>query len=127
MGGAMVGVVVGAMVGARSSEVRFVNRVAAQGSVILSSVGWDVERRGRDGRTRWSGADGVRGAVGGGRRRTDVGGGWFMVGNGVSPYTHVFSKHGVPEHVTSDRGSEFVSRFFRSLGTVLDMKLHFTS
>ena len=41
--------------------------------------------------------------------------------------THVFSKHGVPEHVTSDRGSEFVSRFFRSLGTALDMKLHFTS
>jgi hypothetical protein len=41
--------------------------------------------------------------------------------------THVFSKHGVPSHVTSDRGSEFVSRFFRSLGSALDMKLHFTS
>jgi hypothetical protein len=40
---------------------------------------------------------------------------------------HVFSKHGVPEHVTSDRGSEFVSHFFRSLGTLLNMKLHFTS
>ena len=40
---------------------------------------------------------------------------------------HVFSKHGVPEHVTSDRGPEFVSRFFRSLGKALDMKLHFTS
>lgn len=40
---------------------------------------------------------------------------------------HVFSKHGVPSHVTSDRGSEFVSRFFRSLGTALNMKLHFTS
>ena len=40
---------------------------------------------------------------------------------------HVFSKHGVPEHVTSDRGSEFISRFFRSLGKALDMKLHFTS
>ena len=40
---------------------------------------------------------------------------------------HVFSKHGVPAHVTCDRGSEFVSRFFRSLGTALDMKLHFTS
>ena len=25
---------------------------------------------------------------------------------------HVFSKHGVPEHITSDRGPEFVSRFF---------------
>jgi hypothetical protein len=40
---------------------------------------------------------------------------------------HVFSKHGVPSHVTSDRGSEFVSHFFRSLGKALDMKLHFTS
>jgi hypothetical protein len=40
---------------------------------------------------------------------------------------HVFSKHGIPSHVTSDRGSEFVSRFFRSLGKALDMKLHFTS
>ena len=40
---------------------------------------------------------------------------------------HVFSKHGVPSHCTSDRGSEFVSHFFRSLGTALDMKLHFTS
>ena len=41
--------------------------------------------------------------------------------------THVFSKHGVPEHVTSDRGSEFVSRFFHSLRKALNMKLHFTS
>ena len=40
---------------------------------------------------------------------------------------HVFSKHGVPSHVTSNRGSEFVSHFFRSLGKALDMKLHFTS
>ena len=40
---------------------------------------------------------------------------------------HVFSKHGVPSHVTSDRGSEFVSNFFQSLGTALDMRLHFTS
>src|SRR3979490_2130590 len=40
---------------------------------------------------------------------------------------HVFSKHGVLSHVTSDRGSEFVSHFFRSLGKVLDMRLHFTS
>ena len=29
---------------------------------------------------------------------------------------HIFSKHGVPEHVTSDHGLEFVSRFFHSLG-----------
>jgi len=40
---------------------------------------------------------------------------------------HVFSKHGVLSHVTSDRGSEFVSHFFCSLGTALDMRLHFTS
>ena len=40
---------------------------------------------------------------------------------------HVFSKHGVPEHVTSDRGPKFVSHFFCSLGKALDMKLHFTS
>ena len=40
---------------------------------------------------------------------------------------HVFSKHSVPSHVTSGRGSEFVSAFFHSLGKVLDMKLHFTS
>ena len=40
---------------------------------------------------------------------------------------HVFSKHGVPEHVTSNCGPEFVSHFFRSLRKALDMKLHFTS
>ena len=40
---------------------------------------------------------------------------------------HVFSKHGIPSHVTSDRGSEFTSHFFRSLGTLLDIRLHFTS
>ena len=40
---------------------------------------------------------------------------------------HVFSKHGVPSHVTSDRGTEFVSHFFRFLEKALDMKLHFTS
>jgi len=40
---------------------------------------------------------------------------------------HVFSKHSVPSHVTSDRGLEFMSNFFRSLGTALDMRLHFTS
>src|SRR3979490_3004288 len=40
---------------------------------------------------------------------------------------HVFSKHGVLSHVTSDRGSEFVSHFFRSLSIALDMYLHFTS
>ena len=40
----------------------------------------------------------------------------------------VFSKHRVLSHVSSDRGSEFVSHFFFwSLGKALDMKLHFTS
>jgi hypothetical protein len=40
---------------------------------------------------------------------------------------NIFTKHGVPSHVTSNRGSELVSRFFRSLGIALNMKLHFTS
>ena len=40
---------------------------------------------------------------------------------------HVLSKHGVPSHVTSNRGLEFVSNFFQSSGTALDMQLHFTS
>ena len=40
---------------------------------------------------------------------------------------HVFSKHSVLSHVTSDRGFEFVSHFFHSLGKALDMTLHFTS
>ena len=40
---------------------------------------------------------------------------------------HVFSKHGIPSHVTSNRGLEFVSNFFWSLGTALDIQLHFTS
>src|SRR5258707_10562996 len=41
--------------------------------------------------------------------------------------THIFSKHSTPGHVTSDRRTEFVSHFFRSLGSLLNMKLHFTS
>ena len=40
---------------------------------------------------------------------------------------HMFSKHGIPGHVTSNHGPEFVSCFFHSLGKALDMKLHFTS
>ncbi len=40
---------------------------------------------------------------------------------------HVFSKHGVPNHITSDRNSEFVSQFTRALAKALDMELHFTS
>jgi len=40
---------------------------------------------------------------------------------------HVFSKHSIFFHITSNRGSEFVSNFFWSLGTALNMQLHFTS
>jgi len=40
---------------------------------------------------------------------------------------HVFFKHGIPSHVISDRGLEFVLRFFRFLAATLDIKLHFTS
>ena len=40
---------------------------------------------------------------------------------------HVFSKHRVPFHITSNRGSKFVSHFFRSLGKALNIHLHFTS
>ena len=40
---------------------------------------------------------------------------------------YVFSKHGVPSYVTSDRGSEFVLNFFWSLSTTLGMQLYFTS
>src|SRR6266436_4395547 len=41
--------------------------------------------------------------------------------------THVYSKHGVLSHITSDQGSEFILHFFRSLGKLLQMRLHFTS
>ena len=40
---------------------------------------------------------------------------------------HVFSKHRVSSHVTFDHSSKFVSHFFCSLGTALDMRPHFTS
>ena len=39
----------------------------------------------------------------------------------------VFSKHSTPTHVTSDRGSEFISKFFRALANTLNIKLYFTS
>jgi len=41
--------------------------------------------------------------------------------------THVFSKHGIPLHVSSDCSSKFTSHFFRSLSSLLRMRLHFTS
>ena len=40
---------------------------------------------------------------------------------------HVFSKHRVLSHVTSDQGMEFVLWFFQTFSKALDMKLHFTS
>ena len=40
---------------------------------------------------------------------------------------YLFSKHSVPSYVTSNRGLEFVSNFFWSLGTALNMQLYFTS
>jgi len=42
-------------------------------------------------------------------------------------FLHVFSKHGVLSHVTSKRGSEFMSNFFHFLDTALNIQLHFTS
>src|SRR5258708_19775580 len=41
--------------------------------------------------------------------------------------THIFLKHGTLGHVTSNCSTEFVSHFFHSLGSLLSMKLHFTS
>lgn len=40
---------------------------------------------------------------------------------------HIFAKHGVLLHVTCDCRSEFTLQFFRSLGMLLNIKLHFTS
>jgi len=40
---------------------------------------------------------------------------------------YVFSKHSILSYVTSNRGLEFVSNFFQSLDTALNMWLHFTS
>jgi hypothetical protein len=40
---------------------------------------------------------------------------------------HVFSKHGLPERIISDRGSEFTSRFWRAIGSLLDIKLDFST
>jgi hypothetical protein len=40
---------------------------------------------------------------------------------------HVFSKHGLPESIVSDRGSEFTSRFWRTMGTLLNIKVDFST
>ena len=38
---------------------------------------------------------------------------------------HVYSKHGIPNHTTSDCGTKFVSHFSHTLGKALNMCLHF--
>ena len=38
---------------------------------------------------------------------------------------HIFSKHRLSSHITSNRGTEFTFKFFKALATVLDMKLYF--
>jgi hypothetical protein len=40
---------------------------------------------------------------------------------------HVFSKHGVLEHITCNWGLEFISHFFPALGAALKINLHYTS
>ncbi|SOV04672.1 uncharacterized protein UDID_17163 [Ustilago sp. UG-2017a] len=40
---------------------------------------------------------------------------------------HVYSKHGLPTSIVSDRGSEFTSHFWCSLSTLLGIKNHFSS
>ncbi|SPC63566.1 related to transposon-encoded proteins with TYA, reverse transcriptase, integrase domains in various combinations [Ustilago sp. UG-2017b] len=40
---------------------------------------------------------------------------------------HVYSKHGLPTSIMSDRGSEFTSHFWRSLSTLLGIENHFSS
>jgi len=39
----------------------------------------------------------------------------------------IFSKYRVPNHITSDKDSQFVLRFFRLLADTLNIRLHFTS
>jgi len=38
---------------------------------------------------------------------------------------HIFAKHRALSHITSDRGVEFVSKFFKSLAHGLKLKLYF--
>ncbi|SPC67975.1 uncharacterized protein UHOD_12199 [Ustilago sp. UG-2017b] len=40
---------------------------------------------------------------------------------------HVYSKHGLPTSIVSDRGSEFTSHFWCSLSTLLGIENHFSS
>src|SRR6202000_3307385 len=40
---------------------------------------------------------------------------------------HIFSKHGIPSDIVSDRGTLFTSNFSTSLAQLLDMKLKFST
>jgi hypothetical protein len=40
---------------------------------------------------------------------------------------HIFSKHGVPSDVVTDRGSTYTATFTKSLGELLKMKLNFST
>ena len=42
-------------------------------------------------------------------------------------FEHVFTKHGTPVDIVSDRGSKFTSQFFTSLGELLGIKLNFST
>ena len=44
-----------------------------------------------------------------------------------SEVLNICAHHGVLEHITSDRGSVFISRFMLALGKLLDIQLHFTA
>ena len=41
--------------------------------------------------------------------------------------THIFSKHGLPNNIISDRGSEFTSRFWRAFTSLLGIELHLST
>src|SRR5215469_14850426 len=40
---------------------------------------------------------------------------------------HVFSKHGVPSNIISNRGSTFTAEFTQALGKLLDIRLKFST
>jgi hypothetical protein len=40
---------------------------------------------------------------------------------------HVFAKHGILTHITSDRDKNFVAQFMQSLGELLKINFHYTS
>lgn len=42
-------------------------------------------------------------------------------------FAHIFSLHGFPLHIVSDRGVQFMFKFWRALCTLLQIKLDFSS